>query len=74
MERAGRNWRRWRGLALADEAAGSERDKHRQCVAQLMQVSAAGLTPICLEDTDHFQLLNEFCQRPHRWVSEQLDS
>ncbi len=42
--------------------------------AQLMQVSPAGLTPICLEDTDHFQLLREFCQRPHRWLSEQLDS
>ncbi len=42
--------------------------------AQLLQVSAAGVTPICLEDTEHFKLLSEFCQRPHRWVNERLES
>ncbi|MBT9587305.1 AAA family ATPase [bacterium] len=42
--------------------------------AQLLQVSEAGLTPICLEDTDHFRLLSEFCQRPNRWVNDRLKS
>jgi len=42
--------------------------------AQLLQVSSAGLTPICLEDTEHFRLLSEFHRRPHRWVSEHLES
>lgn len=41
--------------------------------AQLLQISSAGLRPICLEDTQHFQLLNEFCQRPHGWVKEHLE-
>ena len=41
--------------------------------AQLLQVSTAGLNPICLEDTEHFQLLREFSQRPHRWIEEQLE-
>jgi len=42
--------------------------------AQLLQISSAGLTPIALEDTEHFKILSEFCQRPHRWVNEHLES
>lgn len=42
--------------------------------AQLLQVSPGGLTPICLEDTEHFQLLSEFCRRPHQWVNDRLES
>lgn len=42
--------------------------------AQLLQVSPAGLTPICLEDTEHFRLLREFCQHPHRWIADRLES
>ncbi len=42
--------------------------------AQLLQISPSGLTPTCLEDTEHFRLLSEFCQRPHRWVNDRLES
>lgn len=41
--------------------------------AQLLQISSAGLTPTCLEDTQHFKLLSGFCRQPHRWVNDFLD-
>lgn len=42
--------------------------------AQMLQVSESGLTPTCLEDTEHFRLLRDFCGRPHRWVNEMLEN
>jgi predicted ATPase len=41
--------------------------------AQLLQLTQRGLEPVCLEDTEHFRLLRDFCARPHGWVNDRLD-
>jgi predicted ATPase len=41
--------------------------------AQLMQLTKDGLTPIRVEDTDHYRLMREFWIDPRAFVEERLD-
>jgi predicted ATPase len=41
--------------------------------AQLLQLTKDGLTPIRVEDTDHYRLMREFWVDPRAFVEERLD-
>jgi predicted ATPase len=42
--------------------------------AQLLQVSASGLAPISVDETDHYRLMREFCADPVGFIDEVLAS
>jgi len=42
--------------------------------AQLLRLSASGLAPISVDETDHYRLMREFCADPARFIDEVLAS
>ena len=41
--------------------------------AQLLQLTKGGLTPITVEETDHFRLMREFSADPDGFMAERLE-
>ena len=41
--------------------------------AELLQMTARGLTPVTLEETDHFRLMREFCLAPKTFIDTMLE-